>query len=46
VGLFWQEGALFIAIFVSTPLESTPELEVLKSAALAAGRAVLAQATR
>ncbi len=45
-GLFWQEGALFIAIFVSTPLESTPELEVLKRAALAAGRAVLAQATR
>lgn len=46
VGLFWQDGALLIAIFVSAPSGSAPELEVLKSAALAAGQAVLAKAKR
>ncbi len=46
VGLFWQDRELLIAIFVSAPAESTPELETLKSAALAAGRAVLAQVRR
>jgi len=43
VGLFWQEGALFIAIFVSTPSGSEADTETLKSAALAAGRTVLAK---
>lgn len=42
VGLFWQDGALFIAIFVSAPSGGEAELETLKSAARAAGRAVLA----
>ncbi len=46
MGLFWQDRELLIAIFVSAPAESTPELETLKSAALAAGRAVLAQVRR
>lgn len=45
VGLFWQHGALFIAIFVSVPLGET-DMEAPKSAALAAGRAVLAKIPR
>ncbi len=44
VGLFWQDRALFIAIFVSAP--SGSEAETLKSAALSAGRAVLAKIAR
>ncbi len=47
VGLFWQHGALFVAIFVSAPAGEEPaDGETLKSAALAAGRAVLAKASR
>ncbi|GBC75828.1 hypothetical protein HRbin07_00016 [bacterium HR07] len=46
VGLFWQSGALFVAIFVSAPSGSDADIETLKSAALAAGRAVLAKVTR
>lgn len=45
IGLFWQDGALFVAIFVSAPAGEEPvDGETLKSAALAAGRAVLAKA--
>jgi len=43
VGLFWQEGALLIAIFVSAPSGSEADTETLKSAARAAARAVLAK---
>lgn len=46
VGVFWQHGALFIAIFVSAPSGSEAETEMLKSAALAAARAVLAKIPR
>lgn len=46
VGLFWQHGALFVAIFVSAPSGSEVETETLKSAALAAARAVLAKLPR
>jgi hypothetical protein len=42
VGLFWQDRALFVAIFVSAPSESETDIETLKGAALAAARAVLA----
>ena len=43
VGLFWQEGALLIAIFVSAPSGGEADIETLKSAARAAARAVLAK---
>jgi hypothetical protein len=43
VGLFWQEGALLIAIFVSAPSGGEADTETLKSAARAAARAVLAK---
>lgn len=46
VGLFWQDGALFIAIFVSAPSESDTDRETLTSAAFTAARAVLAQIPR
>jgi hypothetical protein len=46
VGLFWQDRALLIAIFVSAPSGSEAEAETLRGAALAAGRAVLAKAKR
>jgi len=45
VGLFWQHGALFIAIFVSVPLGEM-DMEAPKSAALVAARAVLAKIPR
>ncbi len=43
VGLFWQNGALLVAIFVSAPSGSETDIEALKGAALAAARAVLAK---
>lgn len=43
VGLFWQYGSLFIAIFVSASSGSEADTETLKSAAIAAARAVLAK---
>lgn len=46
LGLFWQSNALFVAIFVSTPSEGATDTETLKSAALAAARAVLAKIPR
>lgn len=46
VGLFWQSEALFVAIFVSAPSDSVPDMETLKGAALAAAHAVLAKASR
>jgi hypothetical protein len=46
VGVFWQHGALFVAIFVSAPSGGETDSEALKSAALAAGRAVLAKIPR
>ncbi len=46
VGLFWRDGALFIAIFVSAPSGSETDRETLKSAAFTAARAVLAQIPR
>ena len=46
VGLFWQEGALLIAIFVSAPSGSEAEAETLRGAALVAGRAVLVKVKR
>ncbi len=46
VGLFWQSGALFVAIFVSAPSGSEADAETLKGAAVAAARAVLAKLPR
>lgn len=46
VGLFWQNDALLVAIFVSAAPGSETDAEALKSAALAAARAVLAKIPR
>lgn len=46
VGLFWEHGALFVAIFVSAPSGGEIDTETLKGAALAAARAVLAKILR
>lgn len=46
VGLFWEHGALFVAIFVSAPSEGEIDIETLKGAALAVARAVLAKIPR
>ncbi|MCS6937341.1 MAG: hypothetical protein NZ610_07740 [Candidatus Bipolaricaulota bacterium] len=42
VGVFWQEGTLFVAILATAPAGESADLQTLRAAAQAAAKAVLA----
>lgn len=46
VGVFWQEGALLVAILATAPTGERADMQTLHAAAQAAARAVLALRTR